>query len=602
MSTNPQNAAPRPAKARTAAEALVYAILIAGALVLINVLSCGARARVDLTEQGIYSLSTASQILVHKLPEKLTIKGYFGNVPSEYSDRQEYVENLLAEYAEASGGKIDYQKNEVDATESEKARAHQKELAEEGIQKLMLFSIKDDKRQQIPAYFHVKFSYLGKDEVWTAQSGGFSLEGLEYEFSSRIQRLTSGKKKVGVTTGFGEPDRIQGLQAPGVDVGNGARIGLGDLYDVQPVDWSKTPADIDNVDVLVVNGPTEKVSEAALYYLDQYIMQGKPVVFLVRGMRWQSGGSEQQMPMAQEGEQPFLGQPVDSGLDELLAHYGFQVGKDVIIDVRASVPGAIPLGQGQPLETNAFFPLGKVVDGGIGGVLEGMEAVALPFASTVKLTGRLDGKHVGFEVKPLMTTSPASFAKAEMMVLTRQTRLSVPKAGEAHGNYVTAYAVNGQWPSFFAGKAKPAGVTTPAAPAPEDKDGDGMPDPTPPVDPAKAPAGETIAQSGEHTRLIVVGGTGFAEDQTLAIMKFVGNPIYVNGYVAMHAMVDWLSQDTDLVAVRSKRVLRPLSEEKDEGQRLWLKYGNVAGVPLVFVLFGIVYWRVRETRRRRVKI
>jgi hypothetical protein len=67
-------------------------------------------------------------------------------------------------------------------------------------------------------------------------------------------------------------------------------------------------------------------------------------------------------------------------------------------------------------------------------------------------------------------------------------------------------------------------------------------------------------------------------------------------------MVDWLVQDTNLVAVRSKRVLRPLDEEKDSGQRMWIKYGNVAGVPLFLVLFGIVYWRVRETRRRRVKI
>ena len=53
-------AAAKPAKVKTAAEALITAIAIAGALVLLNVLSCGTRARVDLTEQGIYSLSTAS--------------------------------------------------------------------------------------------------------------------------------------------------------------------------------------------------------------------------------------------------------------------------------------------------------------------------------------------------------------------------------------------------------------------------------------------------------------------------------------------------------------------------------------------------------------
>jgi ABC-type uncharacterized transport system involved in gliding motility auxiliary subunit len=189
------SSAPKPAKVKTAAEALVTAVAVAGALVLLNVLSCGTHARADLTERGIYSLSTSSEILVHSLKEKLTIKGYFGNVPAEYADRQAYVENLLAEYADASGGKVVYEKYDVDASDNEKARARQKELAGEGIEKLTLFSFKDDKRQQIPAYFDVKFSYLDKNEVWTAQSGGFTLEGLEYEFSSRIQRVTSPANK-----------------------------------------------------------------------------------------------------------------------------------------------------------------------------------------------------------------------------------------------------------------------------------------------------------------------------------------------------------------------------------------------------------------------
>jgi ABC-type uncharacterized transport system involved in gliding motility auxiliary subunit len=601
MSNDNKPSASRPAKAKTALEALVTAVAISGALILLNVLSCGSRARVDLTEQGIYSLSTASEILVHKLPEKLSIKFYYGNVPSEYSDRQSYVENLLSEYADASGGKIDYQKYEVDASDSEKARARQKELQEDGITKLLLLSFKDDKRQQIPAYFHVKFSYLGKSEVWTVTSGGFSLEGMEYEFSSRIQRLSSGKKKIGVTVGYGEPDRIQGLQLPGQDIGNGARIGLGDLYDVSTIDWNKDPAKLDDVDVLLVNGPTEKVSESALYYLDQFLMQGKPVILLVKGMKWETGG-DQQLPMAAEGESPYLGTPVDAGLGDLLAHWGFQVGKDVIIDPRASVPGAIPLGRGQPLETNVFFPLARVKDSGVGGVLEGMEGVPLPYASTVTLVGPLAGSHAGFEVRPLLTTSESSFAKAELMVLTRQTRLEGPKPGQAHGDYTPAYAASGAWPSFFAGKPKPQGVVTPS-PKIEDKNKDGVPDmPEPGDEVPKAHVGETIAVSPASTRLIVVGGTGLAEDQTLAIMKYVSNAVYVNGFVAVHAMVDWLVQDTELVSVRAKRVLRPLSEDKDEGERLWIKYGNVAGVPLVLVLFGVVFWRVRETRRRRVKL
>jgi hypothetical protein len=48
-----KNSSPRPAKGRTAAEALITAIAVTGALILLNVLSCGSRARLDLTEQNI---------------------------------------------------------------------------------------------------------------------------------------------------------------------------------------------------------------------------------------------------------------------------------------------------------------------------------------------------------------------------------------------------------------------------------------------------------------------------------------------------------------------------------------------------------------------
>jgi hypothetical protein len=43
----------------------------------------------------------------------------------------------------------------------------------------------------------------------------------------------------------------------------------------------------------------------------------------------------------------------------------------------------------------------------------------------------------------------------------------------------------------------------------------------------------------------------------------------------------------------------PLRELTD-GQRNTVKYLNMLGLPLVFVAFGLVRWRVRERRRGRV--
>ncbi len=113
--------------------------------------------------------------------------------------------------------------------------------------------------------------------------------------------------------------------------------------------------------------------------------------------------------------------------------------------------------------------------------------------------------------------------------------------------------------------------------------------------------GETIKESPVTTRMIVLGGSELAEDKMFAIMRYVGTDVYVNGFRAIHNMVDWLVEEAALIAVRGKQVERPLAS-LDDGKRLFVKYGNIAGPPLALVAFGLVYWRVRERRRRNVVI
>lgn len=586
---NENNRGPRPARVKSAAQALIATAVAGTALVLLNVVSCGWKAKSDLTAEKIYSLLPASKRLVQKLPEKLTVKAYFGNVPAEQQEQRRYVDNLLSEYADSSKGKLVYEKYEVDASDSKDAAPRQKELEADGILRLNIpIYSEEEGSKAVPAYFNIQFNYLDKKETWQLPTSTFVAEGLEYEFTTIIKRLADGKPKLGITKGFGEVEQHQIIDLPGKDTGMGTKLGLADLYEIVPVDWAKTPKQIEDVDVLIVYGPTQKVGGAGLYYLDQHLMKGKPALLLVPGMNWAPAPQQQQMPQDPNVELPFMGTPVDNGMKELLAHYGFDVAQDTILDITNGVPGVIPLGQ-RPAPGKPFFPLVAALANGKNAPLQGLKALPLPYASTLKLIGPLaEGvKAAGYEVQQLFTTSPTSFARTDFLMMGSKTELKMPADRAQLGPYLAGVAVSGRWPSFFAGKEKPAGV-----------DGAPTEDPAAMVSDAGTP---TIAESQKPARLLVVSSAKWAQDESIAQIRFARTPVFLNCFVALHSMVDWATESTDLLAVRAKQVLRPL-DPVSKSTRLWVSYGNVGGVPLLVLLGALAYWQVRLRRRRRVRL
>jgi hypothetical protein len=101
--------------------------------------------------------------------------------------------------------------------------------------------------------------------------------------------------------------------------------------------------------------------------------------------------------------------------------------------------------------------------------------------------------------------------------------------------------------------------------------------------------------------MIVVTSPALAADPTLMDIRNHGDLVYVNGFLALHNMVDWLAEDTDLIAVRSKKPERPI-QHIEAGARTLIKYGNVIGAPLLLIVFGFGYWRIRERKRRNIKL
>ncbi len=93
-------------------------------------------------------------------------------------------------------------------------------------------------------------------------------------------------------------------------------------------------------------------------------------------------------------------------------------------------------------------------------------------------------------------------------------------------------------------------------------------------------------------RIVLAGSSSFIEDQTLQ-----RSPNALAGVVFFQNAVDWLAQDEALISIRSKDRSPPQLLFSNGVVRDVAKYGNLVGVPLLFVLFGIG----RLARRRRIQ-
>jgi ABC-type uncharacterized transport system involved in gliding motility auxiliary subunit len=98
----------------------------------------------------------------------------------------------------------------------------------------------------------------------------------------------------------------------------------------------------------------------------------------------------------------------------------------------------------------------------------------------------------------------------------------------------------------------------------------------------------TPAEGEASGRLVVVGDATFAEGQFLQSNA--------TNLVFLANAIDWLAQDEALIRIRSKNRTPPNLVFQSDFTRSFLKWGNLLGIPLAFVLFGAV--RISGRRRR----
>ena len=530
-----------------ASSAILYTFFVVGVIVLVNVIGTRVFGRIDLTESKVYTLSQPSRDLVKRLPDFLTVKAFISSdLPPEIKTLSRYVRDMIDEYRTSSNGNFRWEAiPDTDKNIDQEANSCK-------VDKIQIQVLRGSKFEMGAYYLGLCFLYGDKMES-IPQIG--RAEGLEFEISSLIKKLTVKKKKIAFTTGHGESETNQGFRA--------LKQVLEQEYDLTTVNPSSAEIAAD-VDALVIGGPKQAIDDKGQREIDKYLMTGRGAVILDDGMAVSSPNQQQMGAMAQIK----MVQSNQTGVDKMLEAYGFKIGNDVIVDNEAAMPGLIDMGGGRRGLTQLPIWVGVQIAKNPGlSVLDGIRGVVFPLASTVELVGPLAGGNLpaGAKLWKLASSTPSSFKHASFFIINQATKLEESKE---HGPFAFGYAYQGTLKSAF--------VPAPAA---------GM----------SAVDKQPLGESQKPVRLVVIGDSDFANDDYVQLARAF--PVYEAGAFLLHNAIGWTVEDEALIPLRSKsmgnRPLKAVSEAKAST----LKWVNILGLPVLFCAYGVVRWRLRRIVR-----
>jgi ABC-type uncharacterized transport system involved in gliding motility auxiliary subunit len=249
-------------------------ITLCGVLILQKALG---RARLDLTEDNLYTLSPGTTRLLGKLNQPIKLRLYYSRVAAlkgpesirYYNNYFAYVRDLLAEYARRSGGRL-----QVEILDPRPFSDAEEEALRHGVKRFQL--------QGDEAFY---FGLVGMTQLGKTETIEFfepdRQEFVEYDISKLISGLaTREKKKVGILASVPvmgtemspymmQMLRMQGRQPPPpwAIVSH-----LRELYDVVSVPAESEAIDED-IEFLMVVHP-KNLSEQTLFAIDQFVMRG----------------------------------------------------------------------------------------------------------------------------------------------------------------------------------------------------------------------------------------------------------------------------------------------------------------------------------------
>jgi ABC-2 type transport system permease protein len=560
-------------------QSFITLALVGVIALILNVLANSFTAQVDLTEEKRFSLTEPTKKQLRELNDVVFVRCLLGSkLPVGFKRLQTETRKALEDFKSINPN-IDFKFEDPSVGGSEAERKQQFEsFAKDGLVPMRLRLVNDDAKTEQYIFPYCEFNYHNEKVVVKLLENDVpnmnpelalnnSIALLEYKFSNAIQKLqTDRKPNIVFTDGHKElqPEETADLEQSLRAFYNVGRI---NLDSVAAIPFGNTQS---QVDILMIAKPKTAFSEKHKFQIDQYIMQGGKVMWLIDRLNADLAG------MMQTGE--MLPNDYPLNLEDQLFKYGCRIQPNMVLDLEASrIPMKVGAVGGAPqmdLFKWWYYPI--VAPSSNHPIVKSLDRVWLQFPSTVETI------KTKTEVKKTTLLASSKYSRTQFT----PTRLNFEilrypedKTKFDKGNQPLAVMLEGVFPSLYENRVTAEQFAV------------------------LQQLGLQYSPLSKNTKMLVVGDGDIARNEydtqkgaTLPLgynrfekYKFANKDFLLNA-------VEYMLDDKGIIEARGKEIkLRLMDSERAKADSTFLASVNIL-LPLGLVgLFGAFFlWRRRK--------
>lgn len=531
-------------------------IVVLVALVAINLLVSYMVWRWDMTDDKRYSISAPTKALLQDLDAPLTITLLLdGEMNAGFLRLQKATQELVEELGVYAAGGYQLLGAPEQLTTNGYGnleptvvheRTHKGQTAQTIIYPYAIVQYHD--RSQVVTLLKNQRGLSGEENL------NHSIENLEFAFAEAIRSLTQDTiEKIAFLEGHGELEERDVYDLT-QQLAKYYQIDRGTLGTVSGV--------LDEYKAVIIADPQMPFSETDKYILDQYIMQGGRILWVVNGVRFSDDY------LASEGYTPIIA--LDLNINDMLFRYGVRINHALVQDLQClPVPVDVSHDPNQPNWQPmpwTFAPL--LLTSQVSPITRNVAQVTATMASAIDIVGEDDG----IRKEVLLATSSAS------RLTSAPAKVDLSMGGDSEGfnqAFVpVAVSLEGVFPSIYAHLLPPEEVTLTTPLLRESK----------PTRQIVVAAGSTIRNDWQQGQPLPLGYDRYTQ------MQFGNRDFMVNA--VLH-----LTDDQGWLQLRQKEfTLRLINDQRARQTRI---VAQVISIVIPLALLAIVGGAMLILRRKR---